>query len=226
MAAVESNYDVIYVSCDTDSFAPPRQAQAVELLRRLVEFDVDLLFTTRARLTAASVEELAKLAAELARGGHMLIGCISMCQLSVPHLEPPPIPTPDIRLEQLRVLRGIGIRTILALRPFLPNVPEADYIDLVQRSVGGAEIVLGGVWYFDQGGDLERGVMGPTSERDIPYVLAPMPFDGNTATWRVFEGSDIESVIRRVCEKNNLPMFMRSGPAIGWLRQHGSGERR
>src|SRR6266851_8645144 len=41
-------FDIIYVSGDTDSFAPPRTDGGIELLEALCEFGVDLLFTTRA----------------------------------------------------------------------------------------------------------------------------------------------------------------------------------
>src|SRR5215216_5567135 len=40
-------YDIVYVSGDTDSFAQPRTARAIELLWRLAELKVDVLFTTR-----------------------------------------------------------------------------------------------------------------------------------------------------------------------------------
>ena len=42
------SYDIIYVSGDTDSFAPPRMDEGIELLEALAELDSDLLFTTRA----------------------------------------------------------------------------------------------------------------------------------------------------------------------------------
>src|ERR1039457_1658314 len=40
-------YDIIYISGDTDSFAPPRTQKGLELLMELTKFKVDLLFTTR-----------------------------------------------------------------------------------------------------------------------------------------------------------------------------------
>src|SRR5664279_3661964 len=40
-------YSVIYLSGDTDSFAPPRTSMALQLVQDLTELNVDVLFTTR-----------------------------------------------------------------------------------------------------------------------------------------------------------------------------------
>lgn len=211
--------DIIYVSCDTDSFAPPREEQGVELLQRLSAFSVDLLFTTRACLGDASLARLSLVAESLARRGRMLVGCVSLAQLSVPHLEPKPIPSPNSRIEQLSRFRDAGLRSVLALRPFLPNVPTSDCREIVRRSARSVELVLGGVWYYDQGGALEAATLGTLGSADgIPHVDHPMDFDTNTALWHVFKGDNAERVVREACKEHGLPMFMRSGPAIEWLR--------
>src|SRR5258706_9777095 len=51
-------FDIIYVSGDTDSFAPPRTSRGIELLEELCEFNVDLLFTTRFVFAPEHLERL------------------------------------------------------------------------------------------------------------------------------------------------------------------------
>jgi DNA repair photolyase len=222
VAALTEPFDVIFVSCDTDSFAPPREAAAMELLERLAKFRVDLLLTTRAVLSQDSVTRMKRVAEDLRCHNRMLIGCVSLVQVSVPHLEPKPIPPVAARIRQLALLREAGLRTVLALRPFLPNVPLDDYPTLVSRCASTVDLVLGGVWYYDQRGTMVDAVLGKVADNPsaIPHATRPMHFDTNPAEWHVFEGRDAETVVRAACEKHDIPMFMRSAPAIEWLRTH------
>src|SRR5205809_334951 len=53
-----NQFDIVYVSGDTDSFAPPRTDQGIDLLWAITQFDVDILFTTRALLSSQQLSEL------------------------------------------------------------------------------------------------------------------------------------------------------------------------
>jgi len=220
VGAVKEPYDIIYVSCDTDSFAPPREAEALALLNDLAEIGVDLLFTTRAVLSDTTVAHMERIAARLADRGRMLIGCVSVAQLSVPHLEPHPIPEARERLAQLERLRDAGLQTVLAVRPFLPNVPLDDYREIVRIGAAGASAVLGGVWYHDQAGVMQRAAMPERGAEDgePESALRRMDFDANDVEWRVFEGEEAERAVREACRARGLPMFMRSRPAVELLR--------
>ena len=218
VATVRDPYDIIYVSYDTDSFAPPRQQRGIELLDRLCEFDVDLLFTTRAVFSELMIVRLASIAQRLATRHRMLVACQSLVQLSVPHLEPPPIPCPDSRIAQLSQLRAAGLATVLTLRPFLPNVPFDDLRQIIERAAPDVEVVLGGVWYYDQAGVMAEAALGAESRSLRPDAIRRMDFDDNEAEWCVFEGRRPAKVVRETCSEHGLPFFMRSGPAVSWLR--------
>jgi DNA repair photolyase len=223
VASVSEPYDVIYVSCDTDSFAPPREAQALGLLNDLAEFGVDLLFTTRAVLSDTTIARMGRIADQLRRNGRLLIGCVSLAQLSVPQLEPHPIPPPTDRLSQLARLRAAGLQTVLALRPFLPNVPLDDYREIVRLGAAGAMVVVGGVWYHDRAGTMQGAVM-PEGWGPEESSLGQMDFDANEAEWLIFEGKDAERAVDEACRAHGLPLFMRSRPAIEWLREARRGD--
>jgi len=223
VAALRDPFDIIYVSYDTDSFAPPRVHTALELLDLLSAFNVDLLFTTRAVLSEASLAHLERIAKRLATSNRMLIGCVSVLQLTVPHLEPRPIPPPDARIAQLGRLRAAGLKTVLALRPFLPNVPLTDLREIVARAAPNIDLVLGGVWYYDQRGRIVSDVMGSEGAKLVPDDTRRMPFDDNKAEWHVFEGAEAQATVSEVCRSYGIPMFMRSGPGVAWLRSASSG---
>jgi len=211
------DFDIIYVSGDTDSFAPPRQDRGVKLLRELLSLGKDVLFTTRTVFDGPAIEELNQISLSYREQGLMLIGCISISQWTKAYLEPYPIPTPEQRIDQLRKFKQIGIISVLAMRPFLPVVPLSDYISILTAAKPHIDIVLGEAWYADSEGIMEKIIMG--NKKLGSYHLAEMPFDENNAIWRVYEYSEVEDYCRQWSVKNGIPFFMRSRPAINYLRQ-------
>jgi len=59
------NYKIIYVSGDTDSFAPPRTDEVLDLLYKIVtEVQCDLLFTTRTTFSEVHYNKLEQIVKE------------------------------------------------------------------------------------------------------------------------------------------------------------------
>lgn len=221
---VQAPFDVIYVSGDTDSFAPPRTRQGLLLLRELLAFQVDLLFTTRALFSSEELRELQSIQKALENRGNFLFGCVSVAQLSYPHLEPRPIAEPRLRLAQLQRFKEMGLVSVLAMRPFLPVVPLVEYLKIVDLAQPFIDLILGEVWYADRAGILERGVFkGPTPE-GIEFVDHKMDFDVNEATWKVYEATEVQSAVEQHCKLRGVPFFMRSRPAIEFIRKLGPRE--
>lgn len=213
-------YDIIYVSGDTDSFARPRTEAGIDLLQQLVQFDVDILFTTRAVFSAPDLSRLECICLEQKRRKHFLFGCVSVAQLRTPHLEPKPITSPKTRIEQLRHFAEDGLVSVLAMRPFLPIVPVAEYLEIIDLCRAFVDVVLGEAWFADETGILERGVFRGPTPTNITFVRKKMDFDTNDDDWKVFEATEIEAKVRERCQQYGIPFFMRSRPAIEWIRSH------
>lgn len=220
-------FDIVYVSGDTDSLAPPRTDRGVELLDALATLRTDVLFTTRAQLESAELDHLAALNERLKKQNNILFGCISISRLrSAPHLEPPPVPPPERRLEVLRGLHVRGIVSVLAMRPFLPIVPVEEYLELVRMAAGYVDVVLGEVWYADKRGVIERQVLGEVGVAGLTFEEHRMPFDKNPAVWKVWESKEVRERVEDYCSGAKIPFFMRSRPAVLHVRTGRSREGR
>lgn len=216
---VNQPFDIIYVSGDTDSFAPPRTDMGIELLEKLCEFNVDLLFTTRAPFNVSHLSRLAQIQNVQKSKDKMLIGCVSITQLNHPHLEPKPIPTPEYRMEQLRNFKQSGLKSVLAMRPFLPIVPLDDYLQIIESTKDFIDLALGSHWFADPQGKLETGVFqGKSLPSNTLFEYEKMDFDINESMWKVYKNETAEKEVRKRCASLNIPFFMRSKPAIQWLR--------
>lgn len=212
-------FDIIYVSGDTDSFAAPRTDQALILLEELLTLRKDVLFTTRMVMDESSLNRLGTIVDHFKQRSLRLFGCMSIAQKTVPRLEPSPIASPAARIVQLHRFRDLGLMTILAVRPFLPIVPMSDYNWILRESLKCVHAVLGEVWYADSEGVLESKVLGAGRRLDI-YRMANMPFDSNEAVWKVYDAENVQAFFRDWCARAGLPFFMRSRPAIEWIRQN------
>lgn len=214
--------DTVLVSGDTDSFAPPRALEGVDLVRRLVELGRNIAFTTRALLPNEAWHALADVAETQQREGRWLTAITSLTQWSVPRLEPPPIPSPASRLDQIGRFRAHGLRTGVALRPLLPVIPLSDYRELLERSALFADFALIGTWFCDTGGVLAEQTMDGEAVTEHEIIASGMDFDSNKAEWCEYRSIEAEKWCVNRAQSLDFPIFHRSRDAFDWLTRSSS----
>ena len=213
-----SSYDIVYISGDTDSFAPPREEKGTELVEAAAQQRCDVLFTTRAPLSEKSVSRLTALAARMRDEGNLLIACISLSQLSVPEIEPVPIPPPLSRLVLLRKLRDAGLVAALTIRPMLPQIPPKDYLRILELGSECADMIIGGDFFADSSGAIESALSGlPTYESDWEVSVEQMYFDNNIEDWKVYRSASLQRLLTDAAHSTSTPFFWSSYPALDWL---------
>lgn len=217
-------FEIVYVSGDTDSFAPPRQSMGVELVEKIASVGKDLLFTTRAEISDRFHPLLARLAKDAAANGRLFVACISISQLHQPRLEPRPIPSPEARIRMLERFHRLGITTALTIRPFIPSVPAEEYAEIVDIAGPFSDLVIGGDWYVDTGGVLLERTSAAIDTPVVPERTSPEPvrslyFSTSSAEeWVTQHHPKAEAAVRKACSVRNIPFFMGSEDAIGHLR--------
>ena len=214
----KGNYNIVYISGDTDSFAPPRTDKAIELIKRISEnIDVDITFTTRTIFNEDNLKKLKAINDYMKSKNHKLIASISISRLySVDYIEPAPIPNPEERIEMLKKLKEIGLHTILATRPFLPIINSEEYIEIIRKSKNYVDAVLGETWYADE--KLINDVCKDFDMKKVQFVEKTMDFDNNDKVWKCYEAKEIVEKVTRFCKENGISFYMRSNPAIDYIR--------
>jgi hypothetical protein len=156
--------------------------------------------------------------------GRLLIPCISISQLTHPQLEPPPIATPQARLDQIRWLYGEGAKVLLTVRPFLPYVDAREYAEIVSLGAPYSAAVLGGDWYTDLDGTIDsltRNALGirKTLLDNVPASRSSLDSSNDTTEWLISKHPDAEILAARAAKLASKEFYMRSADAIRLLRE-------
>lgn len=216
----EDQFDIIYISGDTDSFAPPRTKMGVDLLIEISkQFNKDILFTTRMVFDTGEFERIKEVNQLLKSKGKSLFGCISISSpIEERRIEPLPIPSKADRLNQLQKFKKQNIFSVLAMRPFLPIYTYKDYVDLIDETKGKVDCILGERWFFHDNDIIYNRVMAGQEIKKGKIVSEKMDFDNNQDEWKVWYDAKMEENISNYCAKLEIPFFMRSSPAIYYLK--------
>ncbi len=214
-----SDYNIVYVSGDTDSFAPPRTSEALDLLESLLALGVDVLFTTRYVLSSGERARFESVARSYLDKGLLLIPCISISQLHHPKMEPRPIPSPDRRFEQLKWMHSLGLPTVLTVRPFIPVIPASEYVEIIERGSSDCNIVLGSDLYLDKSGTLVGMISAATAPLDRVFgAEMTLDFSMSNDPWQIARHPAAQDAAERFCMSRGIPFYMRSAPAVEFLR--------
>ena len=215
----QNKYKIVYVSGDTDSFAPPRTGKGLNLLYKIVtEIGCDLLFTTRATFSKEHCERLKQIVEIQTKQNKMLYACMSITRLSdnYAYLEPNSIPSPSSRIETLKNFKELGFVSVLAMRPLLPVVNVNDYLQILDQAKNFVDIVLGEAFYFIRGKTVEKRVFpnGILKEWENDIVKKTMDFDNNKSQWDVWQATDHKEIIQTKCNELDIVFSMYSDDAI------------
>lgn len=223
--ARRDQYDIVYISGDTDSFAQPRTDEGLDLIEALLRLKVDVLFTTRYVFGDSELERLRHITTRYRKEGLLVIGCVSISQLHHPELEPPPIKSPYCRAQLLHQLQTRGIVTALTIRPFIPSLPASEYAEIATIGSESADVVIGGDLYLDSEGTIREAIRAATKIVDTEASKArieALDFSLSGEDWVTLEHPQAAEEVNAVCEALGKPFFMRSPGAISWIRERRS----
>ena len=213
-------YNIIYISGDTDSFAPPRTQQGIELLSNIVKMiNCDLLFTTRSVFSESEYGQVYRIIKEHRKSGYRFYAGSSITRYSenTSYLEPYPIPTPEERIHHIKELKGIGAITMLGLRPFLPIVDMNDYAIILDKLHPDLDIALGECFYFIRNGKIQQRVFPKGISIEIEKNIVHnqiMDFDDNESLWDIWNSEEYEKFVAEHCKKLGIIFAMHSTEAI------------
>lgn len=220
LIANKDKYNIVYISGDTDSFAPPRRDDGIRLLDMISQnIQCDLLFTTRSVFPDSTLNKLSEIADRQRKANKLLIAGTSITRYSkeLSYLEPAPIPTPDERIQHIKNMKDLGAVTMLGLRPFLPMVNVQDYLTILDKIHPSLDIALGECFYFIRNGNIQKRVFPHGISQGIELEIQKgqkMYFDDNQSNWDIWNSKNYEAEVAEHCKKLGIIFAMHSTEAL------------
>lgn len=73
------------------------------------------------------------------------------------------------------------------------------------------------MWYADE--KLIKNVCKNCDIEKLDFVEKTMDFDDNDKIWKCYEGKEIVRDVTKYCKETGIPFFMRSSPAVRYIRE-------
>jgi hypothetical protein len=226
LVPLDDLFDIICVSGDTDCFLDEREG--LSLIATLVRIfpEAHLMFTTRIVPGDDVVDELGRLAADMAERHRLMLPGVSLVSPDFPNFSEKShlIASTDARIELLSTFTELGMATLFALRPTFPfALVSADQVrQLLTRAAPRCAAVLGEVMILDSAGQLAGRLGIPT--RIHSDRLSPMTFLDQDALWSKRSYPREARFAADVCEDLRVPYFLRSGSALRYIEANWSWE--
>lgn len=217
---VEECFDIIYVSKSYENFYDEKRG--LLLCKALWErFHKDIFIITRRRLDDTTIEKLAQLNSEMRlNGSGLYLGVSASAMESASLLENQDFcPTVLERMSNLKRAKDLGIKTVLLLRPLLPDniISIEEPLCLVEKSKGFVDVVISsGLIVTDKilhSLNLNQTDMKYLERGDSDYLA-----DLHSDSIRYVDAQDEIQKIRECCKNNRIPFFEHSMPALNAIR--------
>jgi hypothetical protein len=210
LSARRAEFNIVYVSGDTDSFARPRTGAGLRLLEELTDLDVDILFTTRYAFEPEEMESLARIAKVQRLRSRLFVGCISALGVDRFDLEPRPVPSAEMRLASLEEFAKIDVVPVLALRPLMPTMSAQDVLNLLNAAPASLRHVVSGWLYLNPNSTSTAGTI-----ETHPTVL---DFDIGQHSVTEYRNEGLMTFLHQECDKRGIRCYLRSPSLIYDLR--------
>ena len=122
----------IMLGCDTEFFLNKNEALAV--LRKLSGLGKDISVITKLSLDDDFVENLRLISGEMKRGGNLITLSISIPCFRSSYKWEPKIPRVEKRINTLKKVTDIGINSMVAIRPLIPNLEKSEINQIVDMT--------------------------------------------------------------------------------------------
>lgn len=132
--------NLIMLGCDTEFFQ--NKQQAIEILKQLATLGKDISMITKIPVAESLLDDLVRINTEMKDRDSFLSLSISLPCISdeMSKKYEPKVPSPERRIETVKLISEKEISTMLAIRPLLPDVRNEELeqiVDLTKDFVGG-----------------------------------------------------------------------------------------
>jgi DNA repair photolyase len=204
---------LIMLGCDTEFFQSKKNS--LETLEKLVEMGRDISVITKLNLEADFIRKIGEINKKLQETDKSLSFSMSItCMESYTKWEPK-TPNPKKRIETLRLAHQEGLKTMVALRPLLPDVSKKELEEIIVLTKEYCNGYYSGPLYLKKldGGLVDKNDKNLIIEEEIQPHWMP---DGNIF-YKITKKGQMEN-LSELLAKYNKPLFEGAAEGIQYLK--------
>ena len=202
---------LIMLGCDTEFLQ--NKTEALAIIDRLAQRRLDLSVITKLSLSKPFIQRLSEIAQSVARAGNIFSFSVSiLCAESARQWEPK-VPSPEKRIETLKRAYKAGIKTLVAFRPLLPTLSDAEMEAVVKATKSYCYGFYSGPLYLK---DPMHELLPDTSNLTIERLQPAWMPNGNIF-YRIEKPGQMQT-LREILQKYNKPLFEGAAEGIKYLK--------
>ena len=189
------------------------KTEALAIIDRLAQRRLDLSVITKLSLSKPFIQRLSEIAQSVARAGNIFSFSVSiLCAESARQWEPK-VPSPEKRIETLKRAYKAGIKTLVAFRPLLPTLSDAEMEAVVKATKSYCYGFYSGALYLK---DPMHELLPDTSNLTIERLQPAWMPKGNIF-YRIEKPGQMQT-LREILQKYNKPLFEGAAEGIKYLK--------
>jgi len=206
--------DLIMLGCDTEFFQSKKDS--FQILERLSDFNKDISVITKMQLSEDFIKKLKDIDIKLNQKGNFLTFSESIpCLESAKEWEPR-ASIPKARIETIKNAYKSDIKTLIAIRPLLPTVPNEELERIVDSTKDYCYGYYSGSLYLKS---LEHPILKKEDFSKLKIEeLQPHWMPKDNIFYKIEKEGQMEFLQEKL-EKNNKPLFEGAAKGINYLRK-------
>jgi len=124
---------LIMIGCDTEFFQSKKDA--LKILERISDLKKDISVITKLDLDKDFLSQLRSIDLRMREQGNILVFSETISCLDNYKKWEPKTPDPRKRIETIINAKSVGLRTMVAIRPLLPDVPDSELKEIVDKTI-------------------------------------------------------------------------------------------
>ena len=205
---------LIMLGCDTEFFQS--KDDAIRILEKLSHLNKDISVITKLSLSQDLVGKLKEIDVKLKQGGNLLVFSESITCIDSAKEWEPKAPHPKQRINTLKTVHELGIKTLIAIRPLLPTISEIELKEIIDLTKNYCDGYYSGPLYLK---NLSHQLLDKIKSETLQIErLQPHWMPKDNIFYKI-EKEGQADLLKSILGENGKQLFERAAEAIKYLKE-------
>lgn len=207
--------DTIMLGCDTEFFQSKKDS--LEVLEKLSDLNKDISVVTKLSLPKDFIKKLKGIDIKLNQHNNFLSFSMSFPCLDSAKEWEPKVPSPESRIETLKIAYETGIKTMVAIRPLLPTVSDKELKQIVELTEDYCNGYYSGPLYLK---NLDHPILAKEVLADLKVEeLQPHWMPEGNIFYKIEKEGQMD-LLKNIIQEYGKPLFEGAAEGIKYLKKY------